>query len=91
MTSILIICLTAAALFGIAWYYTRSWLTLTAAGLWAAFPPYNYSVLARCSGDCNIRIDLLVVAPIMLGASVLALMTIGVHAWHRWRDSREDT
>ena len=37
---------------------------------WGALPLYNAWVLQHCSGDCNIRVDLLVVAPVLLVLSV---------------------
>ena len=33
---------------------------------WLSLPLYNYWVLAGCQGDCGIRIDLLLVAPVLL-------------------------
>jgi hypothetical protein len=49
--------------------------------LWFALPFYNQWILSRCSGDCNIRVDLLLVAPLMLIASGFALF----EAVRRWR------
>lgn len=47
-----------------------------AAAFWAAMPFYNSWVLARCTGDCAIRIDLLIVGPLLLAVTVLALRKV---------------
>ena len=47
-----------------------------AAGLWAAYCVYEWLMKARvlCSGECNIRVDLLVVYPVLLVVSGWALV-----------------
>lgn len=51
---------------------SRRFLVLTAAAAWLAYLPYEYAMKLRilCSGECNIRIDLLVLYPALLAISV---------------------
>ncbi len=71
--------LVPAALFAALWLARRGALSLTAALAWAAYTPYEWAMHARilCTGECNIRIDLLLMAPVLLvltvAAAVLAL------------------
>ena len=67
-----------AAAFALAWRRQHSALAAAATVLWAAYGIYEYAVLARllCSGDCNIRIDLLLVYPVLLVVSVLAVISM---------------
>ena len=43
---------------------------------------YEYLIKFRilCSGDCNIRVDLLVIYPVLIGISIIALLSIFVRA-----------
>ncbi|HET8577232.1 MAG TPA: hypothetical protein VFO18_09055 [Methylomirabilota bacterium] len=47
---------------------------LTAALAWLVYLPYEYAMKLRilCSGECNIRIDLLVLYPVLFALSVAA-------------------
>jgi hypothetical protein len=60
------------------------WVIALGGGLWAALPFYNSRILANCSGDCGIRIDLLLVAPLLMAGSVLALRML----WRAWSANR---
>jgi hypothetical protein len=40
---------------------------------WPAAFWYNQWILSRCSGDCGIRIDLIIVAPLLLLVTYLAV------------------
>jgi hypothetical protein len=40
---------------------------------WPAAFWYNQWILARCPGDCGIRIDLIIVAPLLLLVTYLAV------------------
>jgi hypothetical protein len=48
---------------------------------WLSLPVYNRLVLSRCPGDCGIRVDLVVVAPLLLILTVACL----VAWWRSWR------
>lgn len=44
------------------------WSTLFA---WLSLPAYNTLLLSNCPGDCGIRVDLLVVGPVVLTLTVI--------------------
>ena len=54
---------------------SRRRLVLVMAALWACYVPYEYAMKARilCSGECNIRVDLLLIYPVLAVSSVLAV------------------
>ena len=51
-----------------------------AAALWLAYMVYEYAIKARllCSGDCNIRVDLLLMYPVLIAASVASLVAFAI-------------
>jgi len=53
--------------------------------LWFAYMAYEYGMKFRflCSGECNIRIDLLLIYPILLLLSLAALVMFAI--WKRRR------
>jgi hypothetical protein len=55
---------------------SRKFLVLTAAGAWLAYLPYEYAMKLRilCSGECNIRVDLLAIYPVLFILSVVGLI-----------------
>lgn len=63
-----------------AWFYLKSrhWVVLIASFLWVLYTAYEYSMKLRilCSGECNIRIDLVLIYPLLLLISILAIMII---------------
>lgn len=52
--------------------------------LWACYSGYEFLIQERvlCSGECNIRVDLLLIYPILLVLSVFAIVN-GIRAWKR--------
>jgi hypothetical protein len=64
-----------AALFFAAYLWKRGALTGLAAGLWVLYTVYEHLMKWRvlCSGDCNIRADLLVLYPALAVVSIAAL------------------
>ena len=56
-----------------------------AAGVWLGYSAYESAMRLRwlCSGECNIRVDLLLIYPLLLGLSVVALLALG-----HWRTAR---
>src|SRR5207245_6195179 len=56
---------------------SRKLLVLTAAAAWLAYLPYEYAMKLRllCSGECNIRLDLVVLYPELLFVSLVGLST----------------
>jgi hypothetical protein len=72
--------LVPAAGFLLAWYATRVRLTLSAGLCWLLYAGYEQMMKWRilCSGECNIRIDLLGIYPLLLLLSAGALIAIAL-------------
>ncbi len=73
--------LLAFALGGIfvgAWLWRDVRSAAIAGFLWLLYGVYEYLIHARvlCSGECNIRVDLLAIYPLLLIVSVIALWNI---------------
>lgn len=68
---------------------TRDAVARVAAWMWTVYALYELGMKYRilCSGECNIRIDLLVVYPLLLVVSVLALASVLLVLWQRYRHS----
>ena len=49
--------------------------------LWLAYLPYEYGMTLRllCSGECNIRVDLLVIYPLLVALSVASLVVFALN------------
>jgi hypothetical protein len=62
--------------FGILFFRRRRGIILFTALAWLAYFPYELGMKLRvlCSGECNIRVDLLLIYPLLLGLSVGALI-----------------
>ena len=60
-----------AALFWI----SRRRVILVAAGSWFCYLPYEWGMKLRilCSGECNIRVDLLIIYPFLFLVSLVAI------------------
>jgi hypothetical protein len=71
-----LLALLPAALFGAMYFYRRRTSSLTAALLWGAYALYESLMKARvlCSGECNIRVDLLLVIPLLWIAAIVAVV-----------------
>jgi hypothetical protein len=54
----------------------RHRLVTAAAAAWLLYAGYEWLMLHRvlCSGDCNIRIDLLILHPALIGLTIIALI-----------------
>jgi hypothetical protein len=67
-----------AALFALAFARCRKSGILVAALAWLAYLPYELAMKLRilCSGECNIRIDLLLIYPFILSLSVFAIVVL---------------
>mgnify|MGYP006908208913 FL=1 len=68
--------LPVAAVFALLWRRRRKTVALVSALMWAAYGGYEYLMYARilCSGECNIRVDLLLIYPVLLGVSIASLV-----------------
>jgi hypothetical protein len=69
-----------AGAFAALWAWRRARSAAVAAVMWVAYAAYESLVMMRvlCSGDCNIRVDLVLVYPVLAVVSIVAL----------WRSSR---
>jgi len=63
-----------AAVYARMYIKAKSKLSLLSAILWAGYSVYEYLMYSRalCSGECNIRIDLLLIYPMLVVLSLLA-------------------
>jgi hypothetical protein len=61
----------------------RHWLVVLAAIAWLVYAGYEWLMLHRvlCSGDCNIRIDLLLLHPALIGLTLIALVVGLLRIW----------
>ena len=68
--------LIVAACFGGLWWRFRSKVAFAVAVAWAVYCGYEYLMLTRvlCTGECNIRVDLLLIYPFLLLLSLLAVV-----------------
>jgi DNA-binding PadR family transcriptional regulator len=70
--------LVPAAVFGFLYLRGRSRLVLAASLAWLAYVPYELGMKLRilCSGECNIRVDLLLLYPLLVMLSVVGLVVV---------------
>lgn len=68
--------LVPAALFGLLYFRCRRLIVLVATLAWFAYFPYEQAMKLRilCTGECNIRVDLLLYYPILALLSVVAMV-----------------
>ncbi len=79
MIQAVVLALVIALAFGLAWHVHRERRLAVWALAWLAYALYEYLMVARvlCSGECNIRIDLLLVfLPMALGTLWVVLKAI---------------
>jgi hypothetical protein len=64
---------------------TRNRLVLVTGVLWISYGVYEYLIQIRvlCSGECNIRVDLLLIYPILLVYTIASTIRIGKVLWQR--------
>ena len=78
-------------LFWLGWRVRR--VVVTAAGvLWMLYALYETGMRTRwlCSGECNIRIDLLVIYPVLALTLVVALISLALRQLSANRATRKD-
>ena len=66
-------------------------LLIATGTLWVAYGIYEYLMQIRvlCSGECNIRVDLLLIYPVLLAFTLASLVRSTIVLWRR-RKSRFD-
>jgi hypothetical protein len=74
MLSVAVVAVVIGAALAIVWARWRLPRSLGAAVAWLLYAPYEFLMHARvlCTGECNIRVDLLLVWPL------LALLTLAI-------------
>ena len=84
------IALALALLAGLLWQAREraGWPVLTLA--WCLYAAYEYLMYQRvlCTGECNIRVDLLLFYPVLVGASIWQAVALAVH---KFKQSRRTT
>jgi len=68
--------LLVAVCFAGLWWWCRSKVAAAVAVAWTGYAGYEYLMLTRvlCTGECNIRVDLLLIYPLLLLLSLLAIV-----------------
>jgi hypothetical protein len=74
--------LVPAGCLAVLWWWGRSAVAAVAAILWAGYAGYEYLMLTRvlCTGECNIRVDLLLIYPLLV---LLLLGAVATSLWAR--------
>jgi hypothetical protein len=74
-----------ATLFFLVFHFRKTSFALIAAILWALYAVYESLMAARvlCSAECNIRIDLLALYPLLAVVSLVALIELAVRRKRR--------
>lgn len=67
-----------AAIFYWLYFKSKCLPSLIATILWVMYSVYESSMLLRilCSGECNIRVDLLLIYPLLVFVSIFAIVSI---------------
>ena len=63
-----------AGLLALLYWFSHRRLVLVAAGSWFCYLPYEWGMKLRilCTGECNIRVDLLLIYPFLLLVTLAA-------------------
>lgn len=74
------------------WFATRRRGHLALAGMWLAYAVYEYLMYTRvlCTGECNIRVDLLLFYPVLIGSTLWAAIASIVRTVKRRRHESGD-
>jgi len=69
--------LLVAGVFAALWLHSRRVLPGVVATIWAAYAVYEYLMHTRvlCSGECNIRVDLLLIYPLLVLLTIAGLLS----------------
>jgi hypothetical protein len=60
------------------YFKSKRWVVLIAGILWIVYSVYETGMMLRmlCTGECNIRIDLLLIYPLLIFVSISALVSV---------------
>jgi len=80
-----VLALVPALVFAVLYVKSKSRLILTVAIFWPAYFFYESGMYLRilCSGECNIRVDLLLLYPMLIFASLGGLVLFAVLVFRR--------
>lgn len=78
-----------AVALGIGWRASGKRGFLVLALLWVAYAVYEYLMYTRvlCSGECNIRVDLLLIYPALVGSTLWLTIAAAIRAVQRRRNT----
>ncbi len=91
MLTLLLIALALTQLFATAWLYSRGIIVQAAVLLWIGFVPYEIWYRANCTGECNIRADLVLLLPVLLVVSLAAMVSVVHRVLRKRKASRAGT
>jgi len=91
MLTLLLVVVALALLSATAWFYSRGVIVHAAVLLWIGFVPYELWYRANCTGECNIRADLVLLLPVLLVVSLAAVVSVIRKALRKRKASRAGT
>jgi hypothetical protein len=65
-----------AMIFGVVFFRKRQYAVGITALLWLLYAIYEISIKLRiaCSGECNIRVDLLLIYPVLIALTIFSIL-----------------
>lgn len=86
------IALLIAVALALGWRASSRRGVLVLAMFWVAYAIYEYLMFTRilCSGECNIRVDLLLIYPALLGCTLWVVVAAAIRAIKRRRNVASD-
>jgi len=86
------IALLLGAAMALAWRVSGKRRFLVLALIWPSYAVYEYLMYVRvlCSGECNIRVDLLLIYPALLGSTLWVALAAAIRAIKRSRNAASD-
>lgn len=91
MLTLFLFVLALLLLFATAWLYSRGIIVHAAVLLWMGFVPYELWYRAHCTGECNIRADLVLLLPVPLVVSLAAIVSVVHRVLRKRKASRVGT
>ena len=74
MNEIILLAIISTIILALLWWWSKSRLVLVTTLLYGCYALYEYWLLDNCPGECNIRVDLLIIWPVLV---MLALLSLG--------------
>lgn len=91
MFTLLLVLFVAGLIAAVWWVFRRGWIVPAAVVLWAGYAAYETRFQVTCTGDCNIRVDLVLIWPLLLAVTVLAVVSAVLGAVRRRKTRESDT